>query len=385
MYRFRPFIASLAVIAGVASTLPTSAANVAFFSFDSDIFIEDVSADGSIIVGYEGPFAAFPVRALRWRLGEKVSGLDVVSYDRSAGVAISGNGKVVGGFVIDADRRFRGFKWAEDSGFELIGDQVNQGGVAALSFDGTVAVGSTRLGPYERFAYRWSAATGVETLGDLPGGNLESDAWSVSDDGTIVVGVSSVDRGVAPFRWTVEEGMVQLPTLLPSRPFGSALGISPDGSTIAGTSLSDRGAEAVIWKDSEITILGQLAEEGRPIAVDVSNGGTVVVGSQSRQLQGDSTAFRWTQRSGMKSIASLLTMGGVDMTGWQLLGARKVSSDGTVLVGYGIDPSGNRSDYVAILPVDFVPEPSSAMLIVIAVCSVASYRRKFAAGERERV
>ena len=50
------------------------------------------------------------------------------------------------------------------------------------------------------------------------------------------------------------------------------------------------------------------------------------------------------------------------MTGWQLTRAKDVSADGTVIVGYGVNPAGDYEGWRAV-----VPEPSSITLLGIAL------------------
>jgi hypothetical protein len=47
------------------------------------------------------------------------------------------------------------------------------------------------------------------------------------------------------------------------------------------------------------------------------------------------------QSTGVQSIKSLLAASGVNMTGWSLSSATGVSADGSVIVGFGTDPSSN--------------------------------------------
>lgn len=181
--------------------------------------------------------------------------------------------------------------------------------------------------------------------------------------------------------------MVQLPGFSPGEPAGSALTISPDGSAIAGYSFrrtsSGRTQEAAIWKGSDVSLLGHLAGGRFTTAYGISTDGKVVVG-HGVDLDGFGAAFRWTERSGMKPVAELLAMGGIDMTGWRLILATSVSSDGSVIVGQAMNPSGLREDFVAIVPVDFVPEPNSMALIVSAACSLVFCNRQFAATKQGR-
>jgi hypothetical protein len=50
--------------------------------------------------------------------------------------------------------------------------------------------------------------------------------------------------------------------------------------------------------------------------------------------------FRWTAKNGMQDIQKLLLNAGVtSVQGWILTNANRVSADGTVIVGTGLDPS----------------------------------------------
>src|SRR5882757_6619714 len=85
-------------------------------------------------------------------------------------------------------------------------------------------------------------AASFEGIGGLPGIPLNSYASSVSADGSTVIGVSATPNGfMEAFRWTAATGMVglgDLPGGNPNTPFGSffseAMGISGDGMTVVG-------------------------------------------------------------------------------------------------------------------------------------------------------
>src|SRR3954470_7717408 len=70
-----------------------------------------------------------------------------------------------------------------------------------VSADGSYVVG-TMQSPAGAQAYRWSAAGGLQGLGDLTGGNFLSEANAVSADGLVVVGYSNSGNGDEAFRWT---------------------------------------------------------------------------------------------------------------------------------------------------------------------------------------
>lgn len=55
-----------------------------------------------------------------------------------------------------------------------------------------------------------AGVVGFQGLGDLPGGNIFSQAAGVSADGSVVVGQSNSASGGEAFRWTAGGGMVGL-------------------------------------------------------------------------------------------------------------------------------------------------------------------------------
>jgi len=124
------------------------------------------------------------------------------------------------------------------------------GELGDVSADGTWAVGSgvARNG---FVAYRWSAATGVQTRGPnlLPGDR--SGATGISNDGSVIVGFS---RPLGPatfgrgFIWTEATGMLNLNTVAASQGIDTGgvimalpLTISGDGMTIAGVTNAGSG------------------------------------------------------------------------------------------------------------------------------------------------
>ena len=106
----------------------------------------------------------------------------------------------------------------------------------SLSDDGRVVVGHSG----DR-AIRWTSDTGIQDLG-VVAGQSNSAATSVSSDGNTIVGGS----GTQAFRWTSSTGMQSV--FSASGSLGSyALDISADGSVIAGY----RGFDAFAWSQSD--------------------------------------------------------------------------------------------------------------------------------------
>ncbi len=80
---------------------------------------------------------------------------------------------------------------------------------------------------------RWTAS-GVQSLGDLPGGGTDGIAFGASSDGSAIVGYSFSGNGYEAFRWTAA-GMIGLNDLPGGRFDSRAAAISGDGSTVVGT------------------------------------------------------------------------------------------------------------------------------------------------------
>jgi uncharacterized protein YhjY with autotransporter beta-barrel domain len=81
----------------------------------------------------------------------------------------------------------------------------------------------------------------------------------------------------------------------------------------------------------------------------VNADGSVVVGTGNSTAVPGGEAFRWMQSTGMQSVKDLLVASGVNMTGWTLTNGQGVSADGTVIVGYGTDPSSQQEAWIARL------------------------------------
>jgi probable HAF family extracellular repeat protein len=116
---------------------------------------------------------------------------------------------------------------------------VSNGWAQAVSEDGSVVVGVTF--DFEGAqAFRWTEGTGMEGLGDLPGGLYGSSAYAVSGDGSVIVGAA--DRVETAFIWTAGAGMRSLQEVLEvdhgldlmGLTLDGAYGVSADGRTIVG-------------------------------------------------------------------------------------------------------------------------------------------------------
>ena len=255
------------------------------------------------------------------------------------------------------------------------------GDITGISDDGTIACGNTTdPGSGEEVAGLWTAATGWQSLGWLPGastgcGGGMSSAYDISGDGSTVVGLSwEVCDGVG-FIWTATGGMQPLQSLANGHNRCSA--ISGDGLSLGGFAQGTFSRTPAYWapdtsgavldpsfqgevygftedggksvgtlyfpgtgntysafirdtRSGVNTNLGKLQSTWAAAASDLSEDASVIVGYDYFSLS--RKAWVWTAGSGIVGLKERLTslgIGGVP----NLLVCRAVSDDGTVIVG----------------------------------------------------
>ena len=246
----------------------------------------------------------------------------------------------------------------------------------SISADGTVVVGESRTSNGIE-AFRWTMNSGMVGLGDLSGGVFLSRANGVSADGSVIVGSGTNASGTEAFRWTMNDGMVGLGDFPGSAFESTAQSISGDGSIIVGrgTGFSDR-REAYRWTASSGLVgLGDLTGGVfESSALGISADGSVIVG-QSASVNGDE-AFVWDATSGIRNLRDILINDfNLDLSGWLLEEASAISSDGTTIVGSGINPSGNFEAWIATISA--VPEPTTLTLFNICLIPLATCRQRY--------
>jgi probable HAF family extracellular repeat protein len=268
----------------------------------------------------------------------------------SGATAVSADGSTVVGQSFAGTNQ--AFRWTAATGM------VSLGTVAAsdVSGDGTVVVG-TSAGQ----AFRWTAASGVVGLGALPGTSGGSLATGVSADGTVVVGGSdsaSPDVHEEPFRWTASEGMVGLGFSNPNHPAGEdvlsrATAVSADGSVIVGATFILFDDPVIPWRwtpeDGMVNTnfqpgLGSF--DARPVGV--SSDGAIVVGVWTVTMDSPHEAYLWTADGGLVPLGDLEWDGDpFDEPSESDSGANAVSDAG-VVVGFGqsSSPISRRNAFV---------------------------------------
>jgi uncharacterized membrane protein len=226
----------------------------------------------------------------------------------------------------------------------------------------------------------------ISSITGISGGMLVMSAWT---------GVYDTPQAL---RFT-ESGSQPLPQLSEIFQFSgsTAEAISTDGTTIVGQSWG----QAFRWQSGTGTVgLGLVNPDGAQAyssALAVSADGGVVVGISSELICNpfpncveDDRAIAWTPRRGLIELRVELESLGLDLTGWTLAEATGVSADGTVIVGSGINPSGDAEAWRAEVPslawpanVPALPGPTLLLILAVAVAAAAAFslRSLASAGE----
>jgi len=344
----------VSVVAFVTATPTTSGPQcffqgLGFLPGGSFSFARGVNADGTVVVGPSNDASGLS-QAFRWAAASGMVGLGFLPGGNvSDAHGVNADGTVVVGSSIDASGHSQAFRWTAKRGMVGLGFLPGALGSSAngVNADGTVVVGSSidASGPGQ--AFRWTAATGMVGLGFLPGGNF-SGAAGVNADGTVVVGGSNNQA----FRWV--NGTMTGLGFLPGGNGSSANGVNADGTVVVGSSNDASGhGQAFRWTAERGMVgLDFLPGGNRSSATGVNADGTVVVGTAD-DASGQPQAFRWTAETRVQSVLTLLQAAKADVNlfaGWQLRSANRVSADGTVIVGDGVDPLGLRQGWIARLP-----------------------------------
>lgn len=322
-----------------------------------------VSADGSVVVGWGGG------QAFRWTQG---GGMQFIGSQTTLANGVSADGSVIVGYG-GVGSSTQAFRWTQQSGLVglgyLPGSPRHFSRAYGISADGKVIVGTSARTSIDDDPVRWTDS-GVSSLGDVPGTNGgQAEAKAVSADGSVIVGNSPFPTVGMAFRWTENSGL----SLLGGVPVGfntqAAGAVSSDGSVIVGYTRSPNTNPAMLeayrWTPSGgLQPLGDLpGGDYHSIGWGISGDGQIAVGEGTTDsVVAESEAFIWDQTYQMRNLRDMLVNNfGLDLTGWTLNSARAISTDGTTIVGYGVNPSGFQEAWRAV-----IPEPSVLSLMMFA-------------------
>jgi probable HAF family extracellular repeat protein len=304
-----------------------------------------ISGDGSTIMGYGWVCAngqpsctsSSTVQAYRWTAAGryKVLGSRGSSDFFGAG-AVSNDGSVIVGEHA-LPNKFDAFRWTAAHGMVRLPMNI----ASAVTADGAMVTGGDNW-------WKTSGQTGI--FGPFPGEQDQTSAFGLSGTAQAPVAVGAAIKGSGgngptfhAFRWTPTGGLQDLGVTTGSESFATA--ISGNGLVIVGEARDASGFwRAFRWTAS--TGMQDIGTVGGPesAAFAVNFDGTVIVGtSLTSSGSGSNDAFVWTATTGMQDLKTVLQAVGVHTADkWvSLTTVDGISTDGTVIVGYGLNPRTN--------------------------------------------
>lgn len=277
---------------------------------------------------------------------------------------ISADGKVLGGSTNSAPTGsyISSAIWTDDGttvtmlGFlgrtDYLGGNV---GVNCLSTDGSVAYGFVQQNAGPSFAFRYTTAGGMMSIGS----NITPSPHSTSWDGSVVVGDSYNGDNEAAVRYTYTGlgptgGTITVLPALPGGTWTSPIAMTPDATMAVGVSDSPGFAngQLVRWHEGGLTEALGTPDPALDLVGNlggVTADGSVIAIAGWDPISGANVASYIRNPSGWFKLQDLLTDAGVDMTGWSLDDAIGISGDGTLVYGSG-QHNGNSEGFVAEFP-----------------------------------
>ncbi len=171
--------------------------------------------------------------------------------------------------------------------------------------------------------FRWEESSGMQDIES--DSNMLNYAYGISGDGSTIVGMYNTGVAWKPYYFTNSIGKVPLPTLDNGRS-GRAYSVNSSGSKIVGQSDSSYfnvSIHAVLWENNTIIDLGRKWPYGSSCATGISGDGSTIVGFTMDNPYSNTIAFC--------NNTSLGTLGGLASY------ARNVSYDGSTVVGWSTD------------------------------------------------
>lgn len=318
--------------------------------------VTGVSADGSTVAGFS--VVDQDVQMFRWTPAGGVSLLG-----SGAAFDISRDGSVVVGSRFNGSVS-RAVQWSSGTSVTELGQLPNSGPAGTMaseaydvSADGSVIVGyadpSVQPGLPLR-GFRWTAATGMTMLGDLPGGNNRSEASAISADGQITVGFSDGVAGSRAVRWAGSNpAPIDMGMPLGRTGFTEAKHVSADGLVVVGVWGNGVENEAFRWTEGGgYLMLGDLPGGILDSFASATNAdGSVIVGMGNPGDEVPDEPFYWTLSGGMRSFRDVLLENGIDFSEWaQFTEVRDLSDDGNIIVGNGILLDGSPAGFRVVIP-----------------------------------
>jgi uncharacterized membrane protein len=334
----------LVVLTGLAASGPVAAQQIVTLPVGS--VARDVTPDGEVVVGAYGFGGGF---IWRWR----VDPAPTVILDGEF-TGISDDGTVACGNLLVGSNDGTAGIWTAATGLQSIGYLPGSvpgcgGGLSSaydISGDGTTIVGLSWGDNCSGLGFRWTAATGMQPLQSLANGHNRCS--SITGDGSLLAGFAQGTSTRTPAFWNPDtSGFVIDPNLM-----GEVYRCTEDGSQSVGTLYFSGSLFTAFVRDTQsgvFTNLHQLQSGWAAAASDLSEDGSVIVGFDYISLS--RKAWVWTDVDGMIGLKERLTALGVANVP-DLATCLAVSNDGTVVVGMATLAGGpfGSGAFIAELP-----------------------------------
>lgn len=321
-----------------------------------------VSFDGRFLAGIGHTFEGGNAFVWSYETGLQRLGPPRPQAGNSAAYGISDDGRVIcgAGRLVEEPAYCARIWPTADQTLRLV-----DGNSAAvdISGDGSVVVGKGR----DRnlwFAYRWTSdgRQPLSATSDRP----HAVAHAITSDGRIALGTvfdhaQKPESGFADFtHWrNAQPAIWKDDVLQPLAGFDEdynwcAWDISDDGTVIVGTRwpqgepMNSANARGFIWRAGQLTLLEPLAGYLLSTAAGISGDGRVVIGV-CESVPNEGSAFVWDAEHGMRNLDQLLAREGLAL-GWRLFRASGISRDGTTIVGSGHNPDRHTEAWRVQLP-----------------------------------
>ena len=313
-----------------------------------------ISADGSTIVGYCGTQAAF-----LWTFDGGFADLGISSATalESLGFAVNADGSALLSRFSRADGTSGALRWNAGAGTTdvLVQPASTELFLNAASGDLSVIVGAyddATLPAGDQLGFRFTAAGGLKTLAVPDQSAYGCGTFSVSTDGTVMVGACYDAANVLrASRWRVQPSgdvVLDLPDTSANQTY--AYGVSGDGNVVVGYSFDGTNQHAIRFVgDGPFEDLGALPGTRSGASAANSDGSVIIGFSELAQNPFTDAAIVWDAQNGLRAIAGALTAAGVDLSTWKLSFPAAISADGKTIVGNGTAPDGIERFWIARL------------------------------------
>lgn len=351
---------SLLTAGAALAQLPTAAFTPLpdFSATPVDSKANAVSGDGSVAVGY-GTNNGVQTPCY-WKNGM----INAIAAGAGQAFGVSLQGRVIVGTGTYAGKP-EPFRWSASTGSHYfpLPPGYDRGAARGISDDGNVIVGFVFNAPGNSVrAVRWDSS-GVHLL--HPAGALESRAWCISGNGSIMAGSYKDMQGITrPCIFTGGGAIVDLP-MFDFATGGEVLGISDSAKLFVGYQNRVPDQNGTTQIDAEWYIpAGQSNYIAYSSFVDNATGnnnraalaanGTAVVGFGYGHNGSASDAFLMNPNYSINDMHTLAPVGSRSFEqdfnglppGWQTLSATGLSSDGQTIVGLAQNPAGRRQAYM---------------------------------------